>query len=203
MSAKKTQTQTQAQTAAPRTEQPRQAITLELVTRLAPTLGQAEKMSTAFGIGPIGEEEYNFAREETEELIGRHAETLKQSHVSETAVRIHLQRIVGSFVQSAHGAAQFYGSKASEARNLTTKLANDDRDEDSLGVSGFESKAARARNFAAQAGLTAFTLLAAATGAVHGYAEVTGEEWKPYVTPQAAPASITRRSAAAELDALS
>ena len=35
---------------------------------------------------------------------------------------------------------------------------------------------------ATQPGLTAFTLLAAATGsAVHANAEVTGEDWKPYV----------------------
>jgi len=200
MSAKKASTQ--AQNSAPRTAQTHQIVTLELVTRLAPTLGQIERMCIAFGLGPIGEEDYNFTREETEELIGRHGQTLTQQHVSETAVRIHLQRIVGAFVQSAFGAATFYGNKVSEARDLTTKLGNEDRDEDSQGVAGFESKAARARSFAAQAGLTAFTLLAAATGAVHAYAEVTGEDWKPYVPAQIPAASISRDSAAAELDAL-
>ena len=57
-------------------------------------------------------------------------------------MKIHLQRVVGSFVGSAHGAAQFYGGKVTQARDLTSKLANHDRDEDREGVYGFESRAA-------------------------------------------------------------
>ena len=52
-----------------------------------------------------------------------------------------------------------------------------------------------------QAGLTAYALMAAAEGAVHAYAEITGDDWKPYVAPPQAPASVSRQSAAAELDA--
>jgi hypothetical protein len=37
------------------------------------------------------------------------------------------RRIVGADVASAHGAAEFYGKKISEARDLTSRLANDDR----------------------------------------------------------------------------
>ncbi|HEY1926282.1 MAG TPA: hypothetical protein VGG92_02360 [Caulobacteraceae bacterium] len=117
-------------------------------------------------------------------------------------MRIHLQRVVGAFVSSAHGAATFYSSKVTVARELTTKLANEDRDEDRDGVLGFDTKAARAREFAAQAGLAAFALFAAATGAVHAYAEITGEDWKPYVAPLEQPRSVSRQAAAAELDAL-
>jgi hypothetical protein len=66
------------------------------------------------------------------------------------ALQIHLQRVTGAFVGSAFGAAQFYGTKKSAAMELTSKLLNDDRDEDRDGPSGFESKAERARLFAAE-----------------------------------------------------
>ena len=116
-------------------------------------------------------------------------------------MRIHLQRIVGAFVGSAHGAGTFYSSKVTAARELTMKLANEDRDEDRDGVLGFDTRAARAREFAAAAGLTAFALFAAATGAVHAYAELTGEDWKPYEAP-APSRSVSRQAASTELDAL-
>ena len=173
----------------------RQPVTFELVQALAPTAGQVEKMSGAFALDPV---DYHGIREATEEQLGRSAQVL-QPTVNETAMRIHLQRIVGSYVASAHGAAGFYGNKVTQARDLTVKLANEDRDEDRGGVYGFESKAARARQFAAQAGLTANALMAAAEGAVHAYAEITGEDWKPY---EGSTASVSRNSAAAELDAL-
>ena len=40
---------------------------------------------------------------------------------------------------------------------------------------------APARSFAAQTGLTAYALMAAAEGAVHAYAEIAREDWKPYI----------------------
>jgi hypothetical protein len=180
-----------------RTPQNRQVITLELVIAHAPNHTQAERMSSAYGLDPV---DYHGVREATEEQTGLSAQVLHPT-VNETAMRIHLQRIVGAFVSSAHGAAGFYQSKVTQARDLTSKLANEDRDEDRDGVYGFETKAARARQFAAQAGLTAYALLAAAEGAVHAYAEITGEEWKPYETPLAAPATVSRQSAATEMAA--
>ena len=66
---------------------------------------------------------------------------------------------------------------------------------------GFETKAARARRFAAEAGLTAYTLKAAAEGAVHAYAEITGEDWQPYERPHST-GTVSRQSTAAELEAL-
>ena len=181
-----------------RDPQARQAITLELVARLAPSAVQAEKISTSFGLDPV---DFDGIREGTEEQIGLSAKLL-QPAVNDTAMRIHLQRVVGALVSSAHGAATFYSSKVTIARELTTKLANEDRDEDRDGVLGFDTKAARARKFAAQAGLAAFALFAAATGAVHAYAEITGEEWKPYEAPIAPSRSVSRQAAAAEMDAL-
>ncbi len=118
-----------------------------------------------------------------------------------TAMQIHLQRIVGAFVGSAYGAAQFYGTKKSAAMDLTSRLLNDARDEDREGPAGFESKAERARLFAAEMALQSFALLAAAEGAVAAYADITGETWKPYETPLPASASVTRQSAAAEMAA--
>jgi hypothetical protein len=114
-------------------------------------------------------------------------------------MQIHLQRIVGSFVASAYGAAQFYSTKVTEARERTMASANDDRDEDRDGAVGFESKAARARLFAAQMGLQAYALMAAAEGAVSAYAHIIGEDWKPYEASVAASATVARKSAAAEL----
>jgi hypothetical protein len=190
-----------AQKSAPRparAAQPRQTITLELVAQLVPSAVQAEKISSTFALDPV---DFDGVREGTEEHIGTMAKLLEPA-VNETAMRIHLQRVVGALVSSAHGAATFYSAKITVARELTTKLANEDRDEDRDGVLGFDTKAARAREFAAQAGLAAFSLYAAATGAVHAYAEVTGEEWKPYVAPIDQPRSVSRQAAAAELDAL-
>lgn len=179
-----------------RPSQVRQTITFELVTRLAPNAAVADKIATRFALEQV---DYHAIREATEEQVGRSAQAL-QSHLSETAMKIHLQRIVGSFVGSAHGAATFYGNKVTQARDLTTSLANEDRDEDRDGVYGFENKVARAQQFAAEAGLAAFALLAGAEGAVHAYAEVTGDDWKPYEA--SAPAgNVSRQAAAAAMDA--
>jgi hypothetical protein len=180
---------------AQRTQQP---ITLELVALLTPTPGQADKLSTAFGLEPV---DFEGVCDATQEQFTQSAKTL-EPNVNETALRIHLQRIVGAFVGSAHGAATFYSNKVTVAREMTMKLANEDRDEDRDGVSGFDSRAARAREFAAQSGLTAFALYAAAYGAVHAFKELTGEEWKPYVAPTAPSRSVSAQATAAQMDAL-
>lgn len=68
-------------------------------------------------------------------------------------------------------------------------------------MAGFDSKSDRARIFAARMGLQAYALMAAAEGAVHAYAHVTGDDWKPYEAPLAAPITVARRSADAEMAA--
>jgi len=98
----------------------------------------------------------------------------------EKPLEMHMQRIVDGFVRSAHGAGMFYDGKAAVARNLSSKIANEDRDEDRLGVDGTENRAQRACGFAATVGLQAYALLAAAHGAVDAYAYVCGSDWKPY-----------------------
>jgi hypothetical protein len=156
----------------------RQPITLELAAAHAPSQALVGRLCSTFGLDAV---DYEGIREATKEQISLSAEAL-QPTVNETAMKIHLQRVVGSFVSSAHGAAQFYGGKVTRARDLTSKLANDDRDEDRDGVYGFESRATRARQFAAEAGLTACALMAAAEGA-------------------AGPVTVSRQAAEAEIAA--
>jgi hypothetical protein len=175
----------------------RQAITFELVEAHAPNQGLADNLARTFGLDEV---DYAAIRETTEEHVALSAQAL-QPTLSERAMPVHLQRIVGAFVSSAYGAAMFYGTKVSQARDLTARRANENRDEDNDGVFGFESRAQRARRFAAETGLQAYALMAAAEGAVSAYAHITGEEWKPYEPPPVAPASVARQSAATELAA--
>ncbi len=191
--ASKTRTQTAAHPAT-RTAQTRQAITLELASSVCPHSALADSLSRTFGLDPV---DTVAIRESTEEHL---ALASKDLPLSDKALEMHLQRIVGAYVSSAHGAGQFYSQKVTQARDLTMKVANEDRDEDRDGVSGFESRAERARIFAAEMGLQAYALLAAAEGAVSAYAHLTGSEWKPYEAPSLAP-NVSRASAAAQMGA--
>lgn len=108
-------------------------------------------------------------------------------------MQIHMQRIVGSFVGSAYGAGQFYSRAVTDARDLTTKLSNDTRDEDLNGPVGFDNRAQCKREFAADMGLQAHVLRMAAEGAVSA---LTGETWKPYARPVEQPANSVDQKAA-------
>ncbi len=195
MASKKT-TPTSAAPAA-RTQPARPTITLELVIAHAPHAGLVENLARTFGLNPV---DYAAIRDSTEEHVALGAKALETT-LNEKAMQIHLQRIVGAYVSSAYGAAQFYGNKVSDARRLTMPSENDDRDEDRGGMAGFESKGERARLFAAEMGLQSFALLAAAEGAVSAYAHITGDEWKPYEAPSAPASNVQRRSAQAEMAA--
>jgi hypothetical protein len=187
--------QTPTQTA--RKADERRTYTLEYATAICPHDGLATNLSATFGLSPV---DAASVRETTEELIARSAEVLT-ANLNEKAMEVHLQRIVGAFVSSACGAGQFYGQKVSQARDLTSRLANDDRDEDRGGPYGLDDRAARARLFAAETGLQARALLAAAEGAVSAYAHITGEVWKPYDAPRPTNQGVSRQSATAELAA--
>ena len=144
-----------------------------------PHQGLTDNLVRTFGLEPV---DYDGIRDATAEHIARAAKAFGTA-LNEKALQIHLQRITGAFVGSAFGAAQFYGTKKSAAMELTSKLLNDERDEDRDGPAGFESKAERARLFAAEMALQAFALMAAAEGAISAYADITGEAWKPYEAP--------------------
>jgi hypothetical protein len=182
---------------APRRQTARAAITFEHVQAHAPNAGLAENLSRTFGLEPI---DYAAIRERTEAHIAFSAQAL-QGALNDKALQIHLQRVVGAFVGSAHGAARFYGTKVTQARDLTMASQNDDRDEDRGGAAGFESKAQRARLFAAEMGLQAHALMAAAEGAISAYAEITGEDWKPFEREPEPATGIKRQSADTELAA--
>jgi hypothetical protein len=192
MTRKSTQT-----TTSPRGRPDRQSITFELVARLAPHHGLADNLVRTFGLEPV---DYDTIRDATGEHV-THAAKAFGTALNERALQIHLQRITGAFVGSAYGAAQFYGTKKSAAMELTSKLLNDDRDEDREGPSGFESKAERARLFAAEMALQSFALMAAAEGAITAYTNITGEDWKPYEAPTPPAGTVARKSAAVEIAA--
>jgi len=175
----------------------RQTYTVEYATAICPHEGLATNLSTTFGLNPV---DAAAIRENTEELVVRAANELTDN-LNEKAMQMHLQRVVGAYVASACGAGQFYGQKITQARDLTARLANDDRDEDRGGPYGFEDRAARARLFAAETGLQAYALLAAAEGAVSAYAHITGETWRPYEPSRPNSDTVSRQSAAAEMAA--
>jgi hypothetical protein len=172
------------------------AYTLNRAVLLCPNDTLAAALERSFALEPV---DFHGIRESTEEMIGSHAKSL--STLNERAIEIHLQRIVGSFVGSACAAGEFYSTKVSDAKNHTSQLSNDSRDEDREPIYGLESKAQRARQFAADLGMQAYALLAAAQGAVDAFATVTGSDWKPYQQNQPADRDVTRLAAKAEADA--
>ncbi|WP_211852366.1 hypothetical protein [Plastoroseomonas hellenica] len=178
--------------------QSRPAITYEDAERLCPHQGLADNLARTFALDGV---DMTAIREAMEQHVIQTAEVL-QGALNERAMAMHLQRIVGAYVGSAYGAGSFYTQKVTVARDETTKIANDHRDEDRDGVLGFESKAARARQFAAEMGLQAAALLAAADGAVHAYEHVVGEAWKPYQSSGTdSSRTVTRRAATEEMAA--
>ena len=174
--------------------QDRKPITLEMVLAVCPHARLAENLANTFGLDPI---DTAGIREATEEHVAQAGKALP---LSDKALEMHLQRIVGAYVGSAFGAGQFYSQKVTQARDLTAAGSNESRDEDRDGVSGFESKADRARSFAAQMGLQAHALAVAAEGAASAYAHLIGEEWKPYDS-QTPTRTVSQGSAAAQIAA--
>lgn len=182
-------------TPAPRTR--RDLPTIERVDLLCPTDGQAAKIAQTFA---MPEADFDTIAQTVFDSFKDIADSIK-AHMNERAMDMLLQRLAGSYVSAAIGAGSFYGSKVIEARQATSSLANDDRDEDRGGAAGFDSRADRARKFAADVGMQAFVLRAAAHGAVNAYAEITGNIWKPYDRDADAAPSVARRSAAEEMNA--
>lgn len=168
-------------------------ITFETAARICPNEAVATKISTVYGLHEV---DYHAIREATEEQLARSAKTLADNlgERFERPLEIHLQRIVDGYVRSAHGAGTFYDTKAKLARDATSAIANDDRDEDRQGIDGLENRAQRACLFAAEVGLQAYAILAAAEGAVDAYAHVCGRDWKPYEGNQAPSQGVTRQA---------
>jgi len=154
----------------------RKGASLEMVRLACPDSAQAFLISESFGLPVI---DSDGIRELHHKIIVDTADALNEG-LGDRAMQIHLQRIVGSFVGSAHGAGQFYSRAVTEARDATAKGSNDSRDEDLDGPVGFNGAAQRKREFAADMGLQAHALRCAAEGVVRAYEQVIGESWKPF-----------------------
>ncbi|RUW30095.1 MAG: hypothetical protein EOS31_11830 [Mesorhizobium sp.] len=177
----------------------RKGTTLEMVRLCCPDASQASLIAESFGL-PILDSDG--IRDLHERLIIDTAEALNDG-LGERAMQIHLQRIVGAFVGSAHGAGQFYSRAVTEARDATAKAANDTRDEDLDRPVGFDSAAQRKREFAADMGVQSHALRMAAEGAVAAYEQVVGERWKPFERAIENPGqSVDRKAAELQLAAL-
>ncbi|MBB5536248.1 hypothetical protein [Rhizobium giardinii] len=182
-----------------RVVQLRKGATLEMVRLTCPDSAQALKIAESFGTAVV---DSDGIRDEHERMVIASSASLAEG-LGEKAMQIHLQRIVGAFVGSAHGAGQFYSRAVSEARDATAKASNDARDEDLDGPVGYGSAAQRKREFAADMGVQAHALRMAAEGAVAAYEHVVGETWKPFDRPVDNPgASLDRKAADAQMAAL-
>ena len=172
----------------------RQALTFEMALQLCPHEGVAENVATAFGlIAP----DYDAIRAEHASALKRMAQAFEGS-LNDKATEMHFQRIVGALVGSAVGAGRFYSTKVGEARAATARAA-DGGDAEHGSPIGFESKAQRTREFAADMAMQAYALLAAAHGAIDAYKDLTGEDWKAYEAP--AEAQVEKKAATAQIGA--
>ncbi len=176
----------------------RRGTTLDMVRLACPDSAQAQRISESFGLAIL---DSDGIRDLHERVVIETADAL-QDGLSERAMQIHLQRIVGAYISSAHGAGQFYSRAVTEAREATAKLANDSRDEDLDGPVGFDSQAQRKREFAADMGVQAHALRMAAEGAVVAYEKVVGETWKPFERPvDNTTDTVGRKAAKAQMSA--
>jgi len=175
-----------------RVVQLRKGTTLEMVRLCCPDANQAALISESFGLAVL---DSDGIRDFHERTLIESADTLSDG-LSEKAMQIHLQRIVGSHVGSAYGAGQFYSKAVTEAKDATARLANDMRDEDRDGPVGFDSAAQRKREFAADMGIQAHALRMAAEGVVAAYEHIVGESWKPYERQAENPGQAVSRQAA-------
>ena len=175
----------------------RPPITFEGAQRLCPSHLVIGKIISVYGLNGVDYEEIRF---QTGSAITALSNAVGDC-LNDMALRMHMQRIVGAYVGSAYGAGNFYDTKATQARDLTSSVRNDDRDEDRMGIDGQANRAERAREFAAVTAVQAYALLAAAHGALDAYAEIVGEDWKPYVANAAPSRTVSAQATAAQLAA--
>jgi len=129
---------------------------------LCPTAPQAERVAEKFGLtAPDYEAIRELHARALHDMAGGFAGAL-----NDKATQMHFQRIVGSLVSSAVGAGRFYSEKVSEARTAAARAADGGQEPDA--PAGFESRALRIAEFAADMAMQAHALLAAAHGAVGG-----------------------------------
>ena len=157
----------------------RTIVSFETARRICPTEGMIANIVRRFGVDGV---DYDGIRTATQQNLADSAKILADNmgERSDKALDMHMQRTVDAYVRSAHGAGSFFDGKAKAARDATSAIANQDRDEDREGVDSTENKAQQACRFAAQVAVQAYAVLAAAHGAIDAYAHVCGRDWKPY-----------------------
>ncbi len=170
----------------------RPALTFEMAAQLCPNDGLAQNVAERFGLTIPEYDDIRLAQATTLQQMA----TAFQGSLNERAAEMHFQRIVGAIVGSAIGAGRFYSETVVKARNATAQAADADNDGAPYGL---ESKAQRARDFAADMAMQAYALLAAAHGAVDAYKSLTGQDWKAYEAP--AESNVEKKAAAAQIDA--
>jgi len=175
--------------------QSRPTRSLERARSLCPSEFEADRIADAFGLDQV---DVSVIRSSTRDHLTRLAQPIADA-MSETGLRVFLQRLVASFVDSACRTGELYDAKVAEARRANAKLHCEERDEDRPGVAGFDSRAQRTREFAAQLAMQAIALLAAAEGATQAFEHLTGDSWRPYTPPPAV--SLDRRAGEAQLAA--
>ena len=129
-------------------------VSFEQATLLCPTEGQAERVAEKFGLTVP---DYQAIRELHARALHDMADGLAGA-LNDKATQMHFQRIVGSLVSSAVGAGRFYSEKVSEARAAAARAADGGEEPDA--PVGFESRALRVAEFAADMAMQAYALLA-------------------------------------------
>lgn len=175
--------------------QSRPTRTLEHARKFCPSEHEADRIADAFGLDQV---DAIAIRASTKANLCHLAGPLAD-HMTETGLKMFLQRLVAGFVHSACRTGEFYDAKVAEARRANAKLHCEDRDEDLPGVAGFDNRAQRTREFAAKLAMQAMTLLAAAEGAVQAFEHLTGDTWRPYTPPPAV--GLDRRAGEVQLAA--
>ena len=175
--------------------QSRPTRTLEHAREFCPSEHEVDRIADAFGLDQI---DPAVIRTSTRNHLTQLVQPIAD-HMTETGLKVFLQRLVAGFVDSACRTGEFYDAKVAEARRANAKLHCETRDEDLPGVAGFDSRAQRTREFAAQLAMQATSLLAAAEGAVQAFEQLIGETWRPY-TPLPA-VILERRAGEAQLAA--
>ncbi|GBQ28110.1 hypothetical protein AA0472_2585 [Acetobacter estunensis NRIC 0472] len=180
-------------------------IELADVLALAPNDDQITKIQAAFAV-EIGDLDEliglgsNMIRDQFETLRDVLV-TLYRGEDDMRGMKLHLDRIVDGAIRSAHGAACYYEARRQIAKDEADSFTNANRDEDRMGIDGQSNRVERLREIAAQHGAKAHALACVARGACAGYAEVMGEEWKPYVAQQNG-RSVSEQAAALRAEAL-
>ena len=175
--------------------QSRPTRTLEHAREFCPSEHEVDRIADAFGLDQI---DPAVIRTSTRNHLTQLVQPIAD-HMTETGLKVFLQRLVAGFVDSACRTGEFYDAKVAEARRANAKLHCEDRGEDLPGVAGFDSRAQRTREFAAKLAMQAMALLAAAEGAVQAFEHLTGDTWRPYTPPPAI--GLDRRAGEVQLAA--